>query len=168
MTTKTQLAIFMGVSGCGKSTLAKHYADAHNMLYLDADDYHSEEAKTRMQQGLPLTDEHRRPWINRILVDLSILLGQGTNCSLAYSGLKAAQRKAFLALPFEVKFVHLVLPLSEAKTRVANRPNHFFPAHLIESQYDALEAPVYGETIQEVDATKPLDELLQMLTPNKV
>jgi len=59
--------------------------------------------------------------------------------------------------------VHLVLPLSEARYRIENRQDHFFSAKLIESQYDALEAPTFGEQIIEVDATLSVGELLKSL-----
>ncbi len=62
----TNLIIVMGVSGSGKSTLAKALADIYGYEYLDGDDFHSDESRALMAQGIPLTDAHRAPWVATI------------------------------------------------------------------------------------------------------
>ena len=62
----TRLIIVMGVSGSGKSTVARELAAKLSYEFVEADDFHSEQAKQRMSKGLPLTDDMRLPWVNRI------------------------------------------------------------------------------------------------------
>jgi len=64
------LLIIMGVSGCGKSTLAQRLAAQLGYEYIEADDFHSTQAKSQMALGTPLTDELRLPWITRLCDEL--------------------------------------------------------------------------------------------------
>jgi len=153
----------MGVSGCGKSTVAERFAEQMTINFYDADDFHSPEAKAHMQSGKALTDDMRKPWIKRMVSDLQFVLQTVGSCTLAYSGLRAEQRQAFLELDAQVIFFHLVLPLSEVQHRLSKRSDHFFPPSLISSQYDSLEAPLPSENIIEIDATLSVAQLLKQL-----
>jgi gluconokinase len=58
-------------------------------------------------------------------------------------------------------FVFLELTRETAAQRVANRPGHFMPASLIDSQFAALEAP-HGEPLTlPLDATQPIAVLAE-------
>jgi gluconokinase len=149
----------MGVSGCGKSTIARAYAKQHNMQYLDADDFHSSEAKSHMAKGLPLNDDMRIVWIQRMVEQLPALLKK-QNCTLAYSGLREAHRKAFLRLDAKVSFLHLVLSIETTVQRVSARSSHFFPAHLVQSQFDSLEPAASDENIIEVNAQQSIEDVI--------
>jgi len=157
------LTIFMGVSGCGKTTVAKEYARVCKIQFYDADDFHSNQAKSHMAKGLPLTDNMREPWIKKMVDEISLALKDGQSCTLAYSGLKSSQRMAFLSIDASVTFIHLTLPIAETQKRVRSRNQHFFPAHLVQSQYDSLESEANGETLIEIDATQTVDEIVHQL-----
>ncbi|XP_060236563.1 probable gluconokinase isoform X5 [Meriones unguiculatus] len=49
--------LVMGVSGCGKSTVGELLASKLGWKFYDADDYHSAENRTKMQKGVPLSDQ---------------------------------------------------------------------------------------------------------------
>ena len=76
----------MGVSGCGKTTLGKVLASTYNYTFLEGDDFHSQENKKKMNNGIPLNDTDRLPWLKQINACLKNHLG--TNTVLACSALK--------------------------------------------------------------------------------
>ena len=87
------LVVVMGVSGCGKSTLAQEIANHYKINFLDADAFHSKDAMKQMSDGIPLTDEQRAPWIERICRQLNYFELKNISCVLAYTGLKKQHRK---------------------------------------------------------------------------
>lgn len=151
----------MGVSGSGKSTIAKYFAQTQTIPYLDADDYHSQMAKQMMQNGEPLNDIIRSAWVDRLLEAVSSKASSDNACCLAYSGLKAEHRQRFLKLPMHVFFFKLHLSIEEASNRINKRKGHFFPAHLIQSQFDAMEPTQADENIHELNACETIDEILR-------
>lgn len=153
----------MGVSGSGKSTIAKHFAQKLNVPFLDADDYHSEMAKQMMQNGEPLSEIIRSAWVDRLLEAVSSKAISDKACCLAYSGLKAEHRQRFLTLPINVFFFKLHLSIEEAANRINNRKGHFFPAHLIQSQFDAMEPVQADEKIHIINAQETVDEILRRI-----
>jgi gluconokinase len=56
----------MGVSGSGKSTVGELLADRLGVDYADADEFHDDASVAKMSAGVPLTDEDRWPWLERI------------------------------------------------------------------------------------------------------
>jgi gluconokinase len=139
------LFIVMGVSGTGKSSLAKKMATELSMTFLDADDFHSAEAKKHMAANKPLTDEMRMPWLANIIAHLNSLHQQGKSVSLAYSGLKLAHRQQFRELPFYCHFFCLNGKKEVIAKRMSQRESHFFSADLLDSQFEAMEKPLLNE-----------------------
>jgi len=139
------LFIVMGVSGTGKSCLAKQMADEFSLVFVDADDFHSAQAKKHMAENKPLTDEMRVPWLRDIMAHLAILSQQGDSVALAYSGLKSAHRDLFRELPFYCHFFYLIANKHVIAKRIAQRENHFFSATLLDSQFEAMESPLLNE-----------------------
>ena len=58
--------VLMGVSGCGKTEVGRRLAAALGWEFHDGDEFHPPENVERMRQGMPLADEHRRPWLAAI------------------------------------------------------------------------------------------------------
>ncbi len=56
----------MGVSGCGKTTIGNELAKRICCEYFEADQFHSVENRTKMANGIPLTDYDRQPWLTSI------------------------------------------------------------------------------------------------------
>lgn len=136
----TQFIIIMGVSGSGKTTLAKQLAKQLSWHYMEADDYHTEDAKRRMVAGIPLTDDLREPWIQAMLDQLILFSKKHIHTVLAYSGLKKKHRDTFRKLPGHVQIIHLVGDKSLIQRRIDNRKGHFMKSHMLNSQLDALES----------------------------
>ena len=61
------LVIVIGVSGSGKTTIGQLLSAELNIPLYDGDDFHSIENKLKMQNGIPLTDEDRKPWLKGLL-----------------------------------------------------------------------------------------------------
>ena len=138
---RNSLFVVMGVSGSGKTTMAQRLAHACDGDWLDADDFHSAENKARMMAGIPLSDEDRWPWLDRLNAELHAVAGKGKPVFLACSALKQSYRERLvIGLP-QVRFVYLKGSFELLSNRLAQRRNHFMPALLLESQLDTLEEP---------------------------
>jgi gluconokinase len=136
-----RVAVVMGVSGSGKTTLARALADAWGAAFLDADDFHSEEARAHMASGRALTDEMRQPWVERIVAELRRRVDAGERVSLAFSGLRRRHRDMLreAGLPLRFLFLHGERELIAARMRA--RSGHYMPVSLLDSQFAALEPP---------------------------
>ena len=151
----------MGVSGCGKSSVASNLADHYGFHYIEADDFHSEQAKQHMAAGLALTDAMRLPWIKKLKQQLQTTSKSDNSAVLAFSGLRQAHRMQFRDIFDRTVFIHLVAPYDTILQRMNQRNDHFMPVKLLASQFAALE-PVSGESdIIEVDANIELISLIQ-------
>lgn len=65
--------IVMGVSGCGKSTIGQKLQQKLNFNFYDGDNFHSISNKTKLANGIPLTDEDRSEWLNSIVNQVKML-----------------------------------------------------------------------------------------------
>lgn len=130
--------ILFGVTGCGKTTIAKLLAEKLNWEFLDADDFHPAANVEKMRNGIPLTDEDRKGWLESLRSRIEISAESKIDNTLACSALKVAYRK-FLKGDNDVKFVFLKADIELVKERLANRKNHYMNPKLIDSQFATLE-----------------------------
>lgn len=137
-----RVAVVMGVSGSGKTTLAQALATYWSATFLDADDFHSAEAKAHMASGKPLTDAMRVPWVQRIAADLERRVAAGERVALAFSGLRRAHRDMLRATGLPLRFLYLQGDAALVSARMRARTGHYMPLSLLESQFAALEEPV--------------------------
>lgn len=149
------MVVVMGVEGVGKSTVGRRLADALGVEFVDGDDEHSPAAKERMAAGIPLDDEARAPWLDRL--DAILRRHQGRGLVLACSALTPAYRQRLSRGVPDVAFVALVAPRDVLMERIADRRGHFAGTDLLDSQLATLEL---GDDVQVVDATKPLEEVV--------
>jgi gluconokinase len=157
--------VVMGVSGCGKSTLAAALANRLGWRMVEGDDFHAPANRDKMARGLPLTDADRVEWLAALGRELA---QASAPVVLACSALKRKYRDQLRVASPGLRFVFLQLSLEAARERVGSRPDHFFSAALVQSQFQTLEPPV-GETgVLTVDANAPLaqsiDEVQQWMT----
>lgn len=157
-----QLFVVMGVSGAGKSTLASALAEHYGFLYLDADDFHSEQAKAQMAAGNPLTDEMRQPWIERICRRLTELSRGDQHLVLAFSGLKQSHREPLRHCGLDTHFLFLDGDADIIAERIRARQRHFMSPRLVDSQFEALERPdLQRETdVRRIDIVPPVPGVL--------
>ena len=140
--TQPVLIICMGVSSCGKTTLARALAERFDLVYLEADDFHSDDNKAHMAAGKPLTDEMRAPWITRICTHLSKELEAGRHCVLACSALRKSHRQQFRETGFNTQFLFLDGNRELISRWISERKGHFMSPELPDSQFGTLESPL--------------------------
>ena len=137
------IVILMGVAGSGKSTIAHALVALTAWEFAEGDDYHSEAKRRKMHAGIPLTDEDRIPWLNRLHDVLIGWHGAGLSGVLTCSALRQSYRDLLAKdLPAgSFKFVLLEAPVAVLDARMHHRPGHFMNPDLLKSQLDTLEPP---------------------------
>jgi gluconokinase len=148
------ILILMGVSGSGKSTIAHALVALTSWQFAEGDDYHSEANRAKMHAGIPLTDEDRIPWLNRLHDVLIEWHRAGLSGVLTCSALKQSYRNLLEKdlPPGSYRFVLLEAPISVLNARMHQRPGHFMNPDLLKSQLDTLEMPADALRIE---ATQP-------------
>nr|MBA3922238.1 gluconokinase [Nostocaceae cyanobacterium] len=94
----------------------------------------------KMKQGIPLDDGDRRPWLDKMAQALASWLQDEQNMVLACSALKERYRQ-LLVLDQRVRLVYLHGSMELIQKRLQERPHHYMPPSLLQSQFDALEEP---------------------------
>jgi gluconokinase len=148
--------VIMGVAGSGKSTLGLAVAQRTGWPMIEGDDFHSDENKARMANGLPLRDADREAWLRDLVGELQQRKGGAV---LACSALKRKYRDMLRAASADLAFVFLEITPEEALRRVRLRSQHFFPPNLLQSQFETLESPVDEPRVLWLDARLPLEIL---------
>ncbi|XP_066425025.1 probable gluconokinase isoform X2 [Molothrus aeneus] len=129
-----------------------------------------------MEEGIPLNDEDRIPWLCALH---DILRREDTSRQdtiLACSALKKMYRRVLIGgasaiesnhpeqpgenPALKILFVHLDGPKDIIAARLEKRRGHFMPLELLQSQFDTLEPPSAPENFITVSLEKPLPEIL--------
>ena len=146
------IVVIMGVAGSGKTTLGKALATALGWDFQEGDDLHPAANIAKMKAGVPLTDQDRYPWLEKVKAWIDGRLSEPGSAVIACSALKRAYR-AYLGLEREgIRVVFINGARGLITERIANRTAHFMPASLLASQFDTLEPPAETETHIFVDA----------------
>lgn len=151
--------VFVGPSACGKTVVGKALAKLITAPFLDADDFHTPQAKERMHAGQPLTDEERWPWLERIR-EAALAQAANSHVVVACSALNPELRNHLKAGPAEWKFVALEVAEDVLRQRLRERKGHFFPATLLDSQLRDWQPLSDGEGIT-VDGNQSVDRIAQ-------
>jgi gluconokinase len=155
-----QAIIVMGVSGSGKSTVGAALASALDCPFLEGDEFHSPEGVARMRAGVPLTDDDRRPWLDRLGLALGAEVASAGVAVAACSALRRVYRNRLReAIPVPVSFVLLDADREELLRRLTGRRHHYMPPSLLTSQLDTLERPDADERAITLDARQPVAAL---------
>ena len=149
--------VIMGVSGSGKSTVGELLAQRLGWEMIEGDRLHPPANVEKMRQGIPLDDQDREPWLDRIGEQLRAWAAEGRSGVLTCSALKRAYRARILAARPDARFVYLKGSLDLISRRVSARHHEYMPASLLESQFETLEEPMPGEPVLVVDAGDPPD-----------
>lgn len=160
--TLPQTVLLTGVSGAGKSTVGRALAEAVGAVLVDADDFHPPTSIAKMAAGRPLDDADREPWIDALVDELRRREAAGERVVLACSALRQAHRRRLVGAVADVGVVHLHVSAGELARRVAERPDHFMPAELLQSQLDLLESPEAHQALV-VDGDRPVAEVVDQI-----
>lgn len=152
---KPSVLVVMGVSGSGKTTVAALLAGRLGWELGDADDWHSPANVRKMHGGTPLTDDDRWPWLGSIAAWIDATRVTGQHAVLACSALKRAYRDVLIGDRPDVRLIYLRGDEFLIQDRQAARLNHYMPASLVHSQFEALEVPGADERPLVVDVIVP-------------
>jgi gluconokinase len=114
-----------------------------------------------MASGEPLNDADREPWLSTLHDLISKCLGEKHLGVLACSALKRQYRQRLLEDHPGVQVVYLVGDYDLIRSRMTTRRGHYMKPDMLKSQFEALEEPVEGLT---VDAAQPVDEIVRHIT----
>lgn len=151
--------IIFGVSGAGKTTIGELLARQLGQHFYEADDFHSQANIEKMHRGIPLTDEDRWLWLERLreLIERSVAANE--SAVLACSALKRAYREC-LRVNNQVKFVFLRGDYALVEEQVRRRHGHFVNPALLQSQFDDLEEPKPDEDTLTIELGRTPRELV--------
>ncbi len=152
--------IIMGVTGSGKTTIGQRLASRIHVPFIDADDFHSDHSREKMKAGQPLTDEDRIPWLQAVAHEI-VVMSNAEGGIVACSALKEAYRSVLSAghsLP--VIWVYLKGNYDLIRMRLSGREGHYMNPVLLQSQYDILEEPAYGITIDVHQSLTDMEEAI--------
>lgn len=138
------IIVVMGVMGVGKSTVGAALASRLGWRFIEGDDFHDEASWLRLEQGKPLSDAEREPWLARLQRELAATVGRGESAVLACSALRGKYRRALVppgVPPETVRFVYLDADATLIAARLAQRKHHRAAPALLASQFDTLEIP---------------------------
>jgi gluconokinase len=148
--------VVMGVSGSGKSLIGARIAQKLQYPFYDGDNYHSPESVNKMQAGIPLTNEDRLSWLQR----LNTLLGSESNLVLACSALTPTYRGMLQKGHEGITFVYLKGEYDLIWSRLKERQGHYFSGEaMLQSQFATLIEPTENEAIT-ISIDQPVEGVL--------
>ena len=145
------IVIVMGVVGAGKTTIGCLLAEQLGWQFADADDFHPPSNVEKIRNGVPLTDDDRRPWLDRLRREIGQWIVAGHNVVLACSALKRTYRQELGVGP-EVRFAYLKGSTALIAERLRSRRGHFANEQILASQFADLEEPE-GAVMVDISAT---------------
>jgi gluconokinase len=151
--------VIMGVTGCGKSTIAEAICKRIDAYLIEGDVFHPPENIRKMSAGIPLNDDDRQGWLERLGQETIARLSNARRVVLTCSALKRRYRDILRSAVPELGFVFLQLTPEQATERVAHRAGHFMPASLVDSQFRDLEPPSGERLVLAIEATKSVDAI---------
>ena len=140
------IVIVMGVIGSGKTTIGSLLAEQLGWEFADADDFHPPSNVEKIRRGIPLSDDDRRPWLQRLRGAINQWVTEGRDVVLACSALKRSYRQELDAGP-DVRFVYLKGTANLIAERLRSRHGHFADEQILASQFADLEEPEAAVTV---------------------
>jgi gluconokinase len=154
------IIILMGVAGSGKTTIGNLISKELGWKFIEGDHYHSAENLNKMSQGIPLDDEDRKPWLEKLRSILDEAARNNEDVILTCSALKEAYRRILISDPKISHVVYLKGTPDLLKKRLESRKGHFMPASLLLSQFTDLEEP--PDALQ-IDAANDPGEIISKI-----
>ena len=139
--------VIMGVAACGKTTIGVALAEKLNCPFYDGDDYHPEENVAKMSRGIPLNDDDRAPWLERLHQIIGGHLAHGETAVVASSALKRKYRDLLSHGDPRVRFIYLRGDFDLIWRRIAARQDHYMKPSMLHSQFQTLEEPTTEEAL---------------------
>lgn len=153
--------VVMGVSGSGKTSIAEAIAGRLSLGFVEGDALHPAANVEKMSRGVPLTDEDRMPWLDRIGAEIASATGRGEGIVVSCSALKRSYRDRLRSeAGGSLAFVYLEGSHELLTRRMGERKGHFMPTSLLESQLQTLEVPTGEPGVVTVDIDNSIDTIV--------
>ena len=153
--------MIMGIMASGKSRIGAQIAALRGGQFIECDDWHPDANVKKMTAGIPLTDEDRAPWLDRLATEVAAAAQSGRQVVFSCSALKRAYRERLRSgLPGLVT-ICLTLDADTAARRASGRADHFMPNALVDSQLATFELPQEETRTLVVDAAQPFERVLE-------
>ncbi|MCF2707031.1 gluconokinase [Arcanobacterium haemolyticum] len=153
--------VVMGVAGTGKTTVGSRLAELLGVPFAEGDEFHTDEARAKMGNGIALTDEDRWPWLRRLRDWMNDQEAAGTGTVVACSALRRAYRDVLREAHAPILLIHPVVGEDVLAERMKQRKGHYMPVSLLKSQLDTLEDLEADEVGVEIPATLTPDEIIE-------
>jgi gluconokinase len=144
------VVIIWGVTGAGKTTIGKLLARDIGWKFYEADDFHPVANIAKMRSGVPLTDEDRQPWLEKLREAIERSVVANENAVWACSALKKKYRE-LLRVNADVRFVFLRGSRARITDQIRQRHGHFMNPALLDSQFADLEEPKPSEDVLTIE-----------------
>jgi gluconokinase len=151
----------MGVCGSGKSSVGAELAALTGWPFIEGDDYHSAENRSKMAAGIALNDEDRAPWLAALHKQLANWNANEQNGILTCSALKQIYREQLRAGLHNTHLIWLDPPRMTLIDRLLHRTDHFIDPRLLKSQLETLEPPTNEEFPFHITADLPAKLIAQ-------
>jgi len=145
--------IVMGVSSSGKSLVGAALAATFDVPFIEGDELHPAANVEKMSEGIPLTDEDRWPWLDKVAEALREASAKHGGAIASCSALRRIYRDRLREEVGEPKlrFVFLRGSRKVLGERMQRRKHHYMPTSLLDSQFATLEDPGGEEGVLIVD-----------------
>lgn len=137
--------ILMGVSSTGKTSVGTAIAQRLKMKLIDGDDLHPRANILKMGSGIPLNDEDRKPWLERINDAAFSLEQKSEKGIIVCSALKKKYRDQIRQGNSNIRFIFLHGSFELILERMKQRQGHFMKTEMLQSQFNTLEIPQDNE-----------------------
>jgi gluconokinase len=141
------IVILMGVSGSGKSTIGSLIANQIEADFIEGDDYHPNVNIEKIQDGIPLNDDDRKPWLEKLAAVIESHRLAGRHVVVACSALKASYRDLLIGGRNDARIVYLKGSERIIRRRLELRKGHFANPAILISQLKELEEPREAITV---------------------
>ena len=150
MSTHPTVLVIGGTAGTGKSTIGESLVNLLRLKYpnaqfIEGDRLHPKENIEKMSNGIPLCDEDRWGWLERVSSESthSAAVNDGL-CIVTCSSLKLKYRNYIIDKNPNTIFFFLMIYASpkEILMRLTRREGHFMKANMLNSQFADLELPL--------------------------
>jgi len=133
--------ILMGVSGSGKTAVGERLSAELGWPFFDGDDFHPPKNIQKMARGIPLSDQDRYPWLDRLNEHIHDHLNRNISIIIACSALKRSYRKRLSCGNRNMIFVYLKGDFDLIFSRMKNRTGHYMKENMLRSQFVDMEEP---------------------------
>src|ERR1700753_2802445 len=100
--------VVMGVSGSGKSLIGTQLAERLRVPFIEGDRLHPPANVAKMSAGMPLTDDDRWPWLDRVGREVATAAKDAGGAIAACSALKRIYRDRLRSIAGpQLRFVFL-------------------------------------------------------------